>query len=427
MSLKRRDFINLSAMAAATGVVSTLSSCKSNEESNEKKSAIAELKSMTSDVVPVSVKEREERIAKAQRLLSEQNIEALILDAGTSLVYFTGISWWPSERTMVAIIPAKGNVKYICPGFEEARFRELITIGNEVYAWQEDESPYQLIATVIKDAGIVSGNIGIEERLRFFIVDGIRKEASHLNFVSGDPVTIPCRIIKSAAELALMQKANDITTAAIKHGISQLHEGMTQRQLSAIIDEAQQKFGGSSPFSLALFGESSAFPHGSIKPQTLKKGDIVLMDCGCSVEDYSSDITRTIVFGAEPSKRQLEIWNLEQRSQAAGFAAAKNGMACEEVDTAARKIITDAGFGPGYKLPGLPHRTGHGIGMDGHEWGNMVKGNKQIFQPGMCFSVEPTISIPGEFGVRLEDCAYMTAEGPKWFSQPSKSITEPFV
>ncbi len=427
MALKRRDFINLSAMAAATGVVSTLSSCKSNEESSEKKSATVDLKSMTSDVVPISVKEREERIAKVQRLLSKQNIGALILDAGTSLVYFTGINWWPSERTLVAIIPSKGNVKYVCPGFEESRFRELITIGKDVYAWQEDESPYKLIATVIKDAGIVSGNIGIEERLRFFIVDGIRKEASHLNFVSGDPVTIPCRIIKSTAELALMKKANDITVAAIKHGISQLHEGMTQGELSAIIDEAQQKFGGNSPFSLALFGESSSFPHGSVKPQTLKKGDIVLMDCGCSVEDYSSDITRTIVFGSEPSKRQLEIWNLEQRSQAAGFAAAKNGIACEEVDAAARKVITDAGFGPGYKLPGLPHRTGHGIGMDGHEWGNMVKGNKQILEPGICFSIEPTISIPGEFGVRLEDCAYMTAEGPKWFSQPSKSITEPFV
>jgi Xaa-Pro dipeptidase len=328
---------------------------------------------------------------------------------------------------MVAVIPAKGDVRYICPGFEEARLRELIKIGKDVYAWQEDESPYKQIANAIKDAGILSDRIGIEERLRFFILDGLRKEASHVSYVSGDPVTMPCRMIKSVAELALMQKANDITAAAIKVGISQLHESMTQGELSSVIEQAQQKFGGASPFALALFGESSAFPHGSIKPQTLKKGDIVLMDCGCSVEGYSSDITRTIVFGAEPSKRQLEIWNLEQRSQAAGFAAAKNGIACEEVDAAARKVLTDAGFGPGYKLPGLPHRTGHGIGMDVHEWGNMVKGNKQILQPGMCFSVEPTISIPGEFGVRLEDCAYMTAEGPKWFSQPSKSINDPFT
>src|SRR4030095_10621805 len=280
------------------------------------------------------------------------------------------------------------------------------------------------IAIALKDAGIKSGNVGIEERLRFFILDGLRKEALHLNYVSGDPVTLPCRIIKSPAELALMQKAADITSAAIKFGIDQLHEGMSQDELSSIIDNAQRKLGGQPDFSMALFGESSAFPHGSTKPQTLKKGDIVLMDCGCTVENYSSDITRTIVFGAEPTKRQSEIWDLEKRSQTAGFNAAKIGAACEEVDAAARKVITDAGFGPGYKLPGLPHRTGHGIGMDVHEWGNMVKGNKQLLQAGMCFSVEPTISIPGEFGVRLEDCVYMTAEGPKWFSQTSKSISE---
>ena len=412
-------------MAAATTVVAGLSSC-SNGQAKEKGSPADELRSMIADVVPINLQEREARIEKARGLLSENKIEALILDCGTSLQYFTGINWWPSERTMVAIIPAKGDVKYVCPGFEENRLRELIKIGKDVYAWQEDESPYKQIATALKDAGIQSGNVGIEERLRFFILDGIRKEASHLNYLSGDPITMPCRMIKSTSELALMQKAADITSAAIKFGITQLHEGMTQAELSSIIDDAQRKLGGQPEFSLALFGESSSFPHGSTKPRTLKKGDIVLMDCGCTVENYSSDITRTIVFGAEPTKRQEEIWKLEQQAQAAGFAAAKIGTACEEVDAAARKVITDAGFGPGYKLPGLPHRTGHGIGMDGHEWGNMVKGNKQVLQPGMCFSIEPTISIPGEFGVRLEDCVYMTEQGPKWFSKTSKSISEPF-
>ena len=425
MSIKRRDFINLSAMAAATTVAAGLGSC-SNGQAKEKGSPVDELKSMTGDVVPINLQEREARVEKAQRLLRENKIEALILDCGTSLQYFTGISWWPSERTMVAIIPAKGDIKYVCPGFEENRLRELIKIGKDVYAWQEDESPYKQMATALKDAGIQSGNVGIEERLRFFILDGVRKEASYLNYISGDPITMPCRMIKSSAELSLMQKAADITSAAIKFGITQLREGMTQPELASTIDDAQRKLGGQPEFSLALFGESSSFPHGSTKPRTLKKGDIVLMDCGCTVEDYSSDITRTIVFGAEPSKRQEEIWKLEQQAQAAGFAAAKIGTACEEVDAAARKVITDAGFGPGYKLPGLPHRTGHGIGMDGHEWGNMVKGNKQVLQPGMCFSIEPTISIPGEFGVRLEDCVYMTEQGPQWFSTTSKSISEPF-
>ena len=377
-------------------------------------------------VVPITVEERKTRIEKAQRFLTEQKIEALLLDSGTSLEYFTGISWWASERPMVAVIPAKGDVRYVCPGFEETRFRELIKIGKDVYPWQEDESPYKQMANAIKDAGIVSGNIGIEERVRFFIADGFRKEASHLDLVSGDPVTIPCRLIKSAAEIALMQKASDITVAAIKEGIKGLKEGMSPGDVAAIIEGTQQQLGNDSGFALILFGEASAFPHGTTKPQKLKKGDIVLMDCGCQVEGYNSDITRTIVFGAEPTKRQLEIWNLEQRSQLAGFAAAKNGVACEEVDGASRKVITDAGFGPGYKLPGLPHRTGHGIGMDGHEWGNMVKGNKLLFEPGMCFSIEPTISIPGEFGVRHEDCFYMTTEGPKSFSALSRSISEPF-
>ncbi len=284
MTLKRRDFINLSAIAAATGVVSGISSCTADEQTKEKKSTPNDLQSMTADVMPITVKEREARVEKAQRLLTENKIEALVLDAGTSLLYFTGISWWPSERPMVAVIPAKGDVRYVCPGFEEARLRELIKIGKDAYAWQEDESPYKQISNAIKDAGILSGNIGIEERLRFFILDGLRKEASHLNYISGDPVTMPCRMIKSTAELALMQKANDITSAAIKVGISQLQQGMKPGDLSAIIEETQQKFGGASPFALALFGESSAFPHGSIKPQTLKKGDIVLMDCGCSVE-----------------------------------------------------------------------------------------------------------------------------------------------
>jgi Xaa-Pro dipeptidase len=381
---------------------------------------------MTDNAVPIPVTERETRIAKAQRLLAEQKMEALVLDCGTSLEYFTGISWWPSERTMVAIIPAKGTIKYVCPGFEEDRLREQISIGKDVFPWQEDESPYRLIATVFKDAGIVSGTIAIEERLRFFILDGIRKEAPQLNYVSGDPITIPCRIIKSAAELALMQKANNITLAAIQSSVARLKEGMSQDELSSMIMTAQNELGGNADFALCLIGKSSAFPHGTKQPQQLKKGDIVLVDCGCVVHGYCSDITRTIVFGAEPTKRQIEIWNLEKQAQAAGFAAAKIGAPCEAVDAAARKVITDAGFGPGYKLPGLPHRTGHGIGMDGHEWGNMVKGNKQLLEPGMCFSIEPTISIVGEFGVRFEDCVYMTEEGPKWFSKPSKSIHEPF-
>lgn len=424
MTIKRRDFIGLTTASVATGIFSSLSSCK-GEDQKETTSVASGLNSMTGDVTPISKSEREARIAKAQRLLAENKMDALVIESGTALSYFTGVGWGASERTMAVVIPAKGDVKYICPGFEEGRLREMITIGTEVFAWQEEESPYQLIAKVIKDAGITFGNVAIEERVRFFIADGIRKAAPNINYVSGDPVTISCRIIKSPAEIKLMQTAMDITLAAIKHGASQLKEGMSQDELSSIINLAQGELGGSPEFALCLFGTSSAFPHGSKQPQRLKQGDIVLMDCGCLVEGYNSDITRTIVFG-EPTKRQQEVWSLEKEAQSAGFAAATLGASGEAVDAAARKVISDAGFGPGYKLPGLPHRTGHGIGMDGHEWGNMVKGNKQLLEPGMCFSIEPNISIVGEFGVRLEDCVYMTDEGPKWFSQQSKSITEPF-
>jgi Xaa-Pro dipeptidase len=426
LNLKRRNFIQLSTLVAGSAMAAGFRSIPT-AGGNTDTGKGTDSRIMAGDIIPISVAEREERVAKAQRLLLQNKIEAMVLESGSALEYFTGISWWPSERTMVVVIPANGEIKYICPAFEEARFRELITIGKKIYTWQEDESPYQLIVQSLSDSGIREGTIGVEEETRFFIFDGIRKAAPGLKYVSADPVTIPCRMIKSAAELALMQKASDITVAAMKLAISQLKEGLSASDISDIVNEAHSQSGATPDFALILFGESSALPHGSIKPQRLKKGDIVLMDCGCKVNGYSSDITRTIVFGEEPTKRQLDIWKLEQRAQSAGFAAARIGKRCEMVDAAARKVITDAGFGPGYRLPGLPHRTGHGIGLDGHEWGNMVKGNQQLLQAGMCFSIEPTISIPGEFGVRMEDCVYMTKDGPNWFSQPALAIDKPFA
>ncbi|HXB95167.1 MAG TPA: Xaa-Pro peptidase family protein [Puia sp.] len=440
MTFKRRDFLRLSAFTASTGTA-LLTGLSSFAPSGGKPAAgapataatdaalsrlpLAGLQPMISDVTPISLQERLTRIEKAQRLMTENKIEALLLDSGTSMQYFTGISWWPSERTMVAIIPAKGDVKYVSPAFEAERLRELIKIGSDVRVWEEHESPYKQIASTLKDMGVRTGSIGIEERLRFFIFDGVRKEAAHLNYMSGDPITMNCRLIKSPAEIALMKKANDITIAAYKAGVALLQEGMTPADFSAITTDAHARLGVGGEIG-ANFGEASAYPHGSIQPQHLKKGDIVLMDGGCRVEGYTSDISRTIVFGAEPTPRQRQIWDLEKKAQSAAFAAARIGAPCENVDAAARKVLTDAGFGPGYKIPGCPHRTGHGIGMDGHEWGNMVMGNKQPLQAGMCFSVEPTIAIYGEFGVRLEDCAYMTDDGPQWFSQPSASIDHPF-
>ena len=376
------------------------------------------------EFTPISAEERKSRVAKAQKLMAEKNIQAIILDAGINMNYYTGISWHPSERSMLVVIPAKGEINFICPAFEEDRFLEMAPAGTKVQTWEEDENPFALTTSVLKNLGIQKGQIGIDEFCRFFIFDGLRK-TSNFQFVNADAITIPCRIIKSPAEIALMQKANDATVKAIQAGIAALSLGCTPRQISQKIAQAHAEQGAVHGFASVTFGVATSFPHGSSRKQILKNGDVVMLDCGCSVGGYESDITRTIVFG-EPSEKQKQIWDLEKKAQQAGFEAAKLGAPAENVDHAARKVLVDAGFGPDYKMPGLPHRTGHGIGMSGHEWGNMVRGNKMPLEIGMCFSIEPTIAIPGEFGVRLEDCAYMTADGPKWFSKPSPSISEPF-
>jgi Xaa-Pro dipeptidase len=377
------------------------------------------------EFTPISAEERKSRVAKAQKLMVEKNIQAIILDAGINMNYYTGISWHPSERSMLVVIPVKGEINFICPAFEEDRFLEMAPTGTKVSIWEEDENPFALTTCVLKGIGIEKGQIGIDEFCRFFIFDGLRKSDASFQFVSADPITIPCRIIKSAAEIALMQKANNATVKAIQAGIAALSLGCTPRQIAQKIAQAHAEQGTVHGFASVTFGVATSFPHGSSRKQILKNGDVVMLDCGCSVGGYESDITRTVVFG-EPSEKQKQIWDLEKKAQQAGFEAAKLGALAENVDHAARKVLVDAGFGPDYKMPGLPHRTGHGIGMSGHEWGNMVRGNKAPLEIGMCFSIEPTIAIPGEFGVRLEDCAYMTADGPKWFSKPSPSISEPF-
>jgi Xaa-Pro dipeptidase len=271
---------------------------------------------------------------------------------------------------------------------------------------------------------MASGRVGVESQVRFFVADGVRSAATATEYAPAEPVTVGCRMIKSPAELALMQRANDLTIAAFRACFGTLRPGMTAQGLSSNMLAAQERLGGSDPWALVGFGKASAFPHGSTQPQHLREGDIVLMDAGCAVEGYQSDITRTTVFG-KPTARQTEIWNLERRAQDAALSAARVGATCESVDAAARKVITDAGFGPDYRVPGLPHRTGHGIGMDGHESPNLVRGNKTTIQPGMCFSDEPTIAIYGEFGIRLEDCLYVTPDGPRFFTPQSRAIDKP--
>jgi Xaa-Pro dipeptidase len=421
MCTDRRDFLRLSAgIAGAT----LFSSSLAHAQQGNQPPAIRQLRRMTDGVVPITPEERKGRIEKAQRLMREQRIDAIYLEPGSSMFYFTGMRWGTSERMFAAVIPARGEIAWVCPKFEEERARELIKMGTDIRTWEEDESPYKRVAEIFRDRGVRTGTVGMEERVRFFLFDGIRKAAPALKYVDATPITAGCRMFKSPAELALMQKANDITIVAYKATRDSMTEGMTQGEFAGICSSAFRALGSSGGIFVS-FGKYTAFPHGSSTPQKLKEGDVVLMDGGCSVEGYQSDITRTFVFG-KATDRQRQIWDLEKKAQDAGFAAIKVGAPCEVVDAAARKVITDAGFGPDYKVPGLPHRTGHGIGLDGHEWTNFVRGNKTPMQPGMCFSDEPTVVIYGEFGIRLEDCLYITEAGPKFFTKQSESIDDPF-
>lgn len=372
---------------------------------------------------PITLDERKVRIQKAQQIMQKEFVQAVVLDAGTSMEYFTGLRWYPSERSLLAIIPSKGDIFYVCPAFEEDRLVELNKVAGDIFTWEEHENPFELTLKKLKEKGFKKGKIAIEDKARFFISEGLKKIGKEYNFVLGDEIIVPCRSIKSAHEIELMKIASNITLKAIDYAITFLKEGVTSAQISEKIAFAHQKMGAQHDFADVNFGIASSFPHGSSKRAPLKIGDTVMVDVGCRVGGYCSDITRTFVFG-KASDEQKHIWNLEKKAQEAGFAAAKLGSPCENVDFAARKVVTDAGLGPDYKLPGVPHRTGHGIGMNGHEWPYMVKNNKTLLEPGMCFSIEPTIALPGKFGVRLEDCVYMTENGPQWFSKPAEQLIE---
>ena len=428
MHIDRRRFLQ----SAALGAGSLAIACKPGGSAfvpagSELPDVIRALKPMKDGVTPIGDDERRGRIAKAQKLMSEQKLDAIFVEGTTSCFYYTAMRWGQSERTFGVVIPANGALCYVAPGFEEGRLREQLkpAFGDEVRVWQEDESPYAVIAGIVKDRGQKYHRIGVEERVRFFIADGIRKAASGAEVVDATPVTAGCRVIKSKAEIALMQRANDVTIAAYKAGLQTMRDGMPQDELQRNIMAGFAALGFPGYVSVQ-FGKYTALPHGSATPQKLKEGDVVMIDDGVQVEGYASDITRTVVFG-KPTARQTAVWNKELEAQNAAFKAIRIGAPCGSVDAAARKVIPDAGFGPGYKVPGLPHRTGHGIGLDGHEWTNFVKGNTTPIAVGMCFSDEPTIAIPGEFGIRLEDCVYVAEDGPHFFSKQSVAIEKPFA
>jgi len=379
---------------------------------------------MTGDVVPIGREEYQARIGKARRLMAEHGIGALLIEPGASLTYFTGVQWWRSERLTAAILPREGEAAIVTPHFEEPSVRESLKIPAEIRVWNEHEDPLSLVAGILRDRR-VTAPVGIEETVRFFAVDGLRRAMPGVGIRPGAPVVRGCRMIKSAHEIALMQKAADITIAAYRHTAPRIARGMAPRDIGAIMNSATAALGGNPEFALILLGEASAYPHGSGQPQQVRDGEVVLMDCGCTVEGYQSDISRTFVFG-DASAEQRRVWAHMHRGQQIAFEAAQLGRTAGSVDDAVRAQYERWGYGPGYRLPGLSHRTGHGIGMDGHEPVNFVHGESTRLAPGMCFSDEPGIYLPGKFGIRLEDCLHMTEAGPAWFSTPPPSLDRPF-
>ena len=376
---------------------------------------------------PIQKEEFQERIERACQLMQEQKIPALYLNAGVNLFYFTGFKWNASERMVGALLFPSGKLIYIAPEFEKGTIFDFMLIEGSVCGWEEHESPHQLFVSLLKENGIVSGEISMDETTPFFVFDGIRNCQDSYQLVSAKGITAGCRMIKSDAEIAIMQHAMNITLEVQKATARILRVGISAKEVTDFIHDAHVKYGATSGsyFCIVLFGVDSSFPHGVKSPKDLEENDVVLIDTGCMLHDYISDITRTYVFG-KPNKEQIRIWNIEKETQLAGFDAAQLGNTCADVDKAARVVLEAHGLGPDYKLPGLPHRTGHGIGLEIHEWPYIVRNDHSILELGMTFSNEPMICVPDKFGIRLEDHIYMTIDGPKWFTEPMYSIGNPF-
>jgi Xaa-Pro dipeptidase len=421
----RRRFLTAGSIAG-TGLA-LMPAAKAMEINDSLPPPIAALPSMRSEAKPVAVEERASRQEKARQLMRDNNLSAILLTQGTSLVYFTGIEWWGGERLFAMVLPAKGDAFYVAPAFEEGRAREQIALAPEgknpdVRVWQEDESPYARVAQGLGDRGISGSAIGLEETVKFVFSDNIRKAAASASFTSATPVTAGCRMIKSAHEIELMRLAAKVTLAAYEATYRSLKAGMTRKDVESMLETAHRQLGFEGGADV-LVGEYSAFPHGTILPHEIREGTIVLIDGGCSVEGYASDITRTFVLG-KASDKMKHVFDTVHRAQSTALATARPGAEAGSVDAAARKVITDAGYGPDYKY--FTHRLGHGMGMDGHEWPYLVRGNTTKLQPQMTFSDEPGIYIRGEFGIRLEDDMHILENGSELFTPQSPSLEDPF-
>ena len=378
-------------------------------------------------VQPIQKEEFQQRIDKACKLMQEQSVPAMYLHAGTNLYYFTGMKWNASERMVGAVLFPNGKLIFIAPEFEKGTIFDFMLIEGKVRCWEEHESPYELFVAILKENGVEVGAVSMDESTPFFVFDGIRNCQNHYQLVNAKPITAGCRMIKSDAEIAIMQHAMNITLEVQKAAARILRVGISAKEVTDFIHNAHVKYGipTGSYFCIVLFGVDSSFPHGVKTPKNLEENEVVLLDTGCLLHDYISDITRTFVYG-KANEEQTRIWNIEKETQQAAFNAAQLGNTCADVDNASRVVLESHGLGPDYKLPGLPHRTGHGIGLGIHEWPYIVRNDKTVLEPGMTFSNEPMICVPGKFGIRHEDHIYMTENGPKWFTEPMHSIDNPF-
>jgi Xaa-Pro dipeptidase len=388
---------------------------------------LEKIKNMTLGVKPIQPEEYVERLKKATALIQESKIKALYINAGTNLYYFTGTQWNPSERMVGALLYDDGTLDYIVPKFEEGTFMKYMQLNATINCWEEHESPYVLMGELLKKKNILNGEIAIDESAPYFLVDGVAKANQLYTFVNGLPISSGCRMQKSVNEIAIIQKAKEITMVVQRAAAKILRPGITVAEVTSFIQEAHIKAGvaSGSYFCIVLFGDDTQYPHGVSVPQDLKENEAVIIDTGCRLEGYLSDITRSYTYGI-PSEEYKRIWNLEQATQFAAFEAAKIGATCGSVDDAARKTLAKAGLSADYELPGLPHRVGHGTGLDIHEYPYLVRGSEIELREGMVVSNEPMICIPGKFGIRHEDHFYMTANGPKWFTTPMQSVENPF-
>jgi Xaa-Pro dipeptidase len=425
--ISRRRLLQAGTAAGATLAAGPLARAASNDPCPPLPPSIASLKSWKDQAVPITKEERLSRQENARRLMAANRLDAILLMEGTSLKYFSGIRWWGGERFFAMVLPVKGEAFYVCPAFELARAREQMANAPDsshadLRVWQEDENPYQRVAQGFKDRGIATGTIGLDEAVRFVFEEGIAKAAPQVKLTSATPVTAGCRRVKSDHESALMRLASKATLTVYDAAYRAINEGMTRDELQGLISSAYDRIGFAGE-ATAQVGQFTALPHGSVNPQIIREGSIILVDDGCTVEGYVSDITRTFVFGKATDEMNT-VFEIVHRAQTAALKTARPGIECQAVDAAARKVITDAGYGPDYKF--FPHRLGHGMGMDGHEWPYLVRGNTTLLAPNMTFSDEPGIYIPGEFGISLEDDMHITENGAELFTPQSPSLEDPF-